>query len=420
MQNFNTSNLKIDLSVIYRNLNKIAASFGHVMVMVKANAYGTDPLFISKFLQISGLKCIPFVGVSHVWEGVHLREAGITLPIFVIAAPAYEAELVAIHQLTPAVSTFEEVEQLNLAAKKHGKKLSVHLHLNTGMNRLGVSKAEAIHLYQAIKNAAYLHLEGAMTHFAAAESSTFDSFTYNQIDQFKQFLDMLPSRPRWIHAANSGAAVRFNIPFCNLVRIGLGTVGYGHCLDGVKPALSFTSILTSISFSKKGETVGYNCTYKIKKDRSRIGVIPVGYHDGFHRVISGKGYVLIRGKKAPMIGTICMDFMMIDLNEVPEAEVGDEILLFGSGLSPEIIASWAKTDIRELLAGLPLRVKRVWINPPKTCLHALSMPNPSFLLDGDGNRQSTSTLKKYYPPGFITFQGEIHPECSPLKCEERL
>jgi alanine racemase/UDP-N-acetylmuramoyl-tripeptide--D-alanyl-D-alanine ligase len=277
------------------------------------------------------------------------------------------------------------------------------------MNRLGVSKAQAIHLYRAIKNASYLHLEGAMTHFAAAESPTFDSFTYNQIDQFKQFLDMLPSRPRWIHAANSGAAVRFNIPFCNLVRIGLGAVGYGYCLDGVKPALSFTSSLASISFSNKGETVGYNCTYKIKKHRSRIGVIPVGYHDGFHRVISGKGYVLIRGKKAPMIGTICMDFMMIDLTEVPEAEVGDEILLFGSGLSPEIIAAWAKTDVRELLAGLPLRVRRLWVNLPRTYLQALNVLNPGpLLLEDDGNRQSI--LKKYHSHVFITSQEETIPK----------
>jgi Alr-MurF fusion protein len=384
-----SSSLRVDLSVIHNNLKRLTATFGHVMVMVKANAYGTDPLLLSKFLKLGKWREIPFLGVSHVWEGIRLRQAGITTPIFVIAAPPYEAETVAYYQLTCAASSLEEVESLNLAAKKYGKKLPLHLHLDTGMNRFGVSKHFATTLYQAIRNASHLHLEGIMTHFAAAESPAFDPFTQEQIRAFKQFVDSLPALPRWIHAANSAGAVRFPLPFCNLVRIGLGVMGYGICLEGVEPAFSFTTLLASITSGEKGESVGYHCTYKIEKERARIGVIPVGYHDGFHRSLSGKGYVLIRGKKAPMIGVICMDFMMIDLTDIPEAQVGDEVQLFGPGLSIETLAKWAKTDVRELLVSLPPRVERLWINPP-------------LLIHATRNENATSTTRVRSP--FLTIK----------------
>ena len=165
-----------------------------------------------------------------------------------------------------------------------------------------------------------------------------------------------------MHAANSAGAVRFPMPFCNLARIGLGYVGYGTCLEGTEKALHLSTQLSAITSSKQGMSVGYNRTYIVDQEHARIGVIPFGYHDGFPRSLSGKGYVLIRGKKAPMIGMICMDFMMIDLSHIPEAHVGDEVTLFGPGLSPESIASWAETDVRELLVNIPNRVKRLWTN----------------------------------------------------------
>lgn len=359
-----SSSLTIDLSVIHNNLKKLVSSFGNVIVMVKANAYGTDPVLLSKFLQMWDLKGIPYVGVSHVHEGVRLREAGITLPIFVIAAPPYEAELAAAHRLTCAVSSFEEVERLNVAAKKYGQILPVHLHLDTGMNRFGASYEKGLRLHSAILNSSNLHLEGIKTHFVAAETGAFDPITNGQITRFKHFIDSLPTLPRWIHASNSAGAVRFALPFCNLARIGLGIIGCGPCLEGSNQALQFTTKVASIRTLNKGETVGYHCKYTNPKEKGLIGVIPVGYHDGLQRSISGKGYVLIGGKKAPMIGTICMDFTMIDLTDLPEVQVGDEVVLFGPELSPEILADWAQTDVRELLVHIPERVKRVWNNPP--------------------------------------------------------
>jgi alanine racemase/UDP-N-acetylmuramoyl-tripeptide--D-alanyl-D-alanine ligase len=278
----------------------------------------------------------------------------------VISAPPYEAELVVRYHLTPSVSTFEEIDELSLASQKMGQVTPVHLHICTGMKRFGCEIPQVPDLCHKIYQTPYLCLEGAMTHFVAAETDAFDSLTYNQILTFKTGIDSMPYTPKWIHAANSGGAVRFPIPFCNLVRIGLGFLGYGVCLEGSKPALQLTSKLVSFSMCSQGATVGYNCAYTFKKEKGRIGIIPIGYHDGLRRILSNAGYVLIREKKAPMIGMICMDFMMIDLTDIPEASLGDEVILFGPGLSPEILAGWAQTDVRELLAGIAPRVQRLW------------------------------------------------------------
>lgn len=355
--------LKIDLAIIDANLRLLTEKFPQMMMMVKGNAYGTDPLLLTKYLRPEKRKGIAFLGVSHVWEAVQLREAGMESPIFVLSVPPYEAEYVASYGLTASVSTLEEIAQLNQAGKKQEYKVPVHLYLNTGMNRSGASLLEATHVYNAIQKASYLHLDGVMTHFAAAENPSFDSFTQEQIAQFKSFVDTLPVCPRWVHAANSSGAARFQIPFCNLARIGLGVMGYGDCLPGVKPAYRFSTRLASITVRDRGETVGYQRLYTLVREKERIGVIPVGYHDGMHRNLSGKGYVLIRGKKAPMIGLICMDFMMINLTDIPEAEVGDEVILFGEGeLTPELIGQWGNSDLRETLANMPRRVERQWLH----------------------------------------------------------
>ncbi len=352
--------LTVDLDAIAHNLDLLTSTFGHLMVMVKANGYGTDSQILSKFIQKTVTKGIPYLGVSHVWEGIGLRESGIQLPIFVISTPPFEADLAARYELTPAVSNLDEIVALADAGKKYRRQIPLHLHLNTGMNRFGASMQEAFSLYEAIQNSPHLYLEGVLTHFVAAETASFDPITRTQIQQFKSFIDTLPILPRWIHAANSGGAVRFPLPFCNLVRIGLGVFGYGICLNGSRPTLKLTTKLASISRCQKGATVGYNCTYTFEKEEGRIGVVPVGYHDGIHRSLSNKGYLLVKGKRAPMIGTVCMDFMMIDLSDIPEAEIGDEITLFGDALSPEIVAQWGETDVREILVNIPERVHRQW------------------------------------------------------------
>lgn len=343
-----SSTLKIDLAVIEDTIRRFA-QYGELMPMIKANAYGVGATLIAPYLQAWG---IPIVGVSQVNEAIALRKAGIDIPIFVLSAPPFEAKEVVQYRLQPAVNSFEEAAALNQAAHE---KLPVHVNVNTGMNRFGVATDQAIALAQAIREAPRLELEGIMTHFAAADLPEMDAFTHQQISQFKSIVDSLDPPPRWVHAAN-GPGVRFSLPFCNLIRIGVPLF---------ESALTLETHLSFIHEAKKGQTVGYHRTYPVKQDMP-IGVIPFGYYDGLHRHYKEKGYVRIHGKKAPMIGNICMDFLMVDLTLIPEAKVGDVVTIFDQDLPPQTVASWGNTDVRELLVSIGPRTKRLYIPREKT------------------------------------------------------
>ncbi len=347
-----SSTLTIDLESIRSNINTFTQK-GEVMAMVKADAYGTGALALIPHLKAFGV-CI--LGVSHVNEAIHLRESGVEMPIFVISAPPFEAESVAKYRLQPAVSSFQEAKALNASAFET---IPVHLQINTGMNRFGVEPEEALALAEWIHNSPHLRLEGVMTHFSSADIPDFDPFTAEQIKRFKSIVDRLNPRPRWIHAANGPAAIRFSIPFCNLLRVGVSLFGYGF-ESNLKPALTFETHIAYIADRKKGETVGYKRGYLIEREKMRIGILPVGYFDGLHRHYKEKGYVRIHGKNAPMIGNICMDFMMVDLTEIPEAHVGDKATLFDQYLSPETVACWGNTDVREFLVSIGSRTERIY------------------------------------------------------------
>ncbi|MCC5832881.1 MAG: alanine racemase [Chlamydiales bacterium] len=366
----NSSVLRIDLDVIESNIRRIKQK-GRVMAMVKADAYGMGAIRLIPYLKEFG---VSILGVSHVNEGVALREAGIEMPIFVLSAPPFEAAKVAKYRLQPAVSSIEEVAALNECANE---RIAVHLHVDTGMNRFGIAPENAPGLVNAIREAPCLHLEGIMTHFTSADLPEMDAETHRQILLFKKVVDSLNPLPPWIHAAN-GPGIRFSIPFCNLIRVGLPLF---------ESALTLESPLSFIKQAKKGEKVGYHCAYTLKRD-TPIGVIPLGYYDGVHRHYKEKGYVLIHGKRAPMIGNICMDFLMLDLSAVPEAKIGDSVTLFNqTTLRPESLAAWGNTDVRELLVSIGPRTKRIYIRkkdeqrlPSPICTIEENAPSGEYLL----------------------------------------
>lgn len=339
-----SSVLKIDLDAIESNIRRMK-QIGRVMAMVKANAYGMEAIRLIPYLKEFGIEIL---GVSHVNEGIALREAGIEMPIFVVSAPPFEAAMVAKYRLQPSVSSIEEALALDRTAEET---IPVHLHVDTGMNRFGIAPEKALGLAKAIRELPHLHLEGVMTHFTSADLSEKDAYTLRQISLFKEVIDSLDPLPRWIHAAN-GPGMRFSLPFCNLIRAGV------PIFDA---ALTLESHLSFITHAKKGETVGYHCAYSVKRNMP-IGVIPFGYYDGLHRHYKEKGYVLVHGKRAPMIGNICMDFMMVDLSAVPEAKIGDPVIIFNqTDLRPETVAAWGNTDVRELLSSIGPRTERVFI-----------------------------------------------------------
>lgn len=347
----------------------------HLMMIVKALAYGTDDVRMSKFL----FTChVDILGVSYVDEGVSLKRAGVKQAIFAINAAAYEAAKVIKWDLEVGVSDLFLIQNLEAEAKKWDKQAKVHLHINTGMGRLGCCPEEALTIAKYIISSPYLSLEGLMTHFACAENPEEDAFTRLQTKTFDRVIQELKANgieAKWLHAANSGGAIRFHLPQYNMVRIGLAAYGL-YSSEAMKKAidlrlaLSLTSRIVGITVCKKGETVGYGRSYIIEKERQKIAVLPIGYFDGLHRQYSGKSYVIIRGMKAPMVGKICMDYMMVDVTEIPEVTLGDRVLIFGEDefgqyLSPEDLAASGNSIIHELITCLGPRIQRIFVHEEK-------------------------------------------------------
>lgn len=370
--------LTINLAAIRSNIDMIRTklpSNTRIMAMVKAFAYGTDQIIIGKFLK----RCsVDILGVAHVDEAIALRLGGVEQALFVINTAVYEVTKLVNHGFEVGVSDLEIVQALGAEAICQGRKIKVHLHIDTGMSRLGCRPCDALAITQSILKQPNLELAGIMTHFASAEDPEQDEFSFKQIATFKSAIDQLHQAgidATWIHAANSSASVRFDLPFCNMVRVGLALYGLQsseatrNALK-LRMALSFKSKIAGINNCIAGDSISYGRTYIVKNNLERIGVIPVGYFDGLHRHYSGKGYVMVRGYKAPMVGTICMDFMMINISEIPHVKVGDNVLLFGEDeyghyIAPEEFAARGNTTPYELITCLGPRIQRFFIDDEK-------------------------------------------------------
>lgn len=354
--------LTIDLSSVTHNIQKIKGS-SKIMAMVKANAYGTDGAILSKFLESVG---VTLLGVAHPDEAIILRKKGVKQEIFVINAALDEVSKLATWQFQVGISTQEMIVSLDCAAKERGVTLKVHLHVDTGMSRLGCHPRQVVTLAKSIKNHQNLHFEGIMTHFACADIFEEDAFTFSQIEYFRTSVKELEKNgllPPYIHSANSSAALRKLFPEGNLIRIGLALYGLGG--NSLHPALSLTSRIVGINLCKKGDTISYGRNYVIEKESAKIAVVPLGYFDGLHRHYSGRGKVLVRGQKAAMVGTICMDFMMIDVTGIEDVEVGDPVLIFGKDAhgnvnSIEEFAADVGTCAHELITCLGPRIQRLF------------------------------------------------------------
>jgi Alr-MurF fusion protein len=364
----------INLAAVTENIQTIRHRLPpktRLMVMVKAFAYGTDEVRMANFLETCS---IDILGVSYVDEGVALKRAGAAQSIFVINAALYEAAKVVKWNLEIGVSSPTLIEAVAAEAKKQNKQIKVHLHVDTGMGRFGCRPEEALDLAKSIAAHPALQLEGLMTHFACADDPGEDRFTYAQAECFDKVIAELKSHgidPPWLHAANSSGSLRFSFPQYNMVRLGLAVYGL-HSREAAKNALelrlalSLTSRIVGINHCKQGETISYGRSYKVERKVEKIAVLPIGYFDGLHRNYSGKGAVIIRGQKVPMVGKICMDFMMVDVTNIPNAAPGDSVLIFGEDehgqyLSPEELALSGDSIVHELITCLGPRIQRIFV-----------------------------------------------------------
>lgn len=365
----------INLAAIQTNIDTIRKKLApktRIMVVVKALAYGTNDIRIGQFLTSCG---IDILGVSYVEEAVALKRAGIPQSIFVVNAAIYEAAKVVKWDLEVGVSERGLIAALASEAQLANKIVKVHLHVDTGMNRFGCRPEEALRLAKEIRTSPSLKLEGIMTHFACADSPAEDHFTLQQAKRFEEVIEELKTHGitvPWSHASNSSAVMRFHFPQFNMVRIGLAAYGL-YPSEAAKQsmelrlALSLISHIVGINICKAGETISYGRSYTVARETQRIAVLPIGYFDGLHRNYSGKAAVIIRGKKASMVGKICMDFMMVDITDIPNAMIGDSVLIFGEDehghyLSPEELATSGDSIVYELVTCLGPRIQRIFVH----------------------------------------------------------
>ena len=373
--NFDSTRVKIDLDVIARNFDAVQKKVGvSVMAIVKADAYGHGAIQVARLLQD---KC-SFFGVSSMLEAMELRQAGLSNPILVLGRTPVSAFPLAISQeIRPAIFHYNDALALSEAAQKAGRTASFHLAVDTGMSRLGFQATEeSLDICEKIAALPGIRAEGLFSHFATADSADLER-SRKQAELFDWFDGELKKRGIHIpirHLDNSAGLMNFDRHY-EMVRSGIVTYGMypseevSPDLLELEPALQFLSRITHVKTLPAGREISYGGTYVTTKP-TVVATVPVGYADGYRRSLSGKFHVLIRGKKAPILGRICMDMMLVDVTDIPGASVNDQVVLVGrSGdevITMEQIAEAAGSFNYEFVCGISRRVPRIYTQGGKT------------------------------------------------------
>ncbi|GLI37398.1 alanine racemase [Geobacter hydrogenophilus] len=368
---------EIDLAALRHNFAQVQravpAGCG-LLAIVKADAYGHGFMDISRELEALGVTAF---GVAFLAEGIQLRKSGIDRPVLILGGvyPGQERKCVGFN-LSTAVFSLDQARVLNDTAARLYRKAKIHVKIDTGMGRLGVAAAEAPAFFRELREMKSVELEGIISHFASADELDEDGrrFSERQAATFAQAVAEARSLgldPRYVHIANSAAAFGMDLPFCNLARPGIVLYGALPSADfegklALRPIMRLRSTVAMLKWVEPGTSISYARRYTAP-DRRLIASVPVGYADGYSRALTNRGEVLIRGERAPVVGTVCMDWIMVDVTAVPGVAVGDEVTLLGCDregncVRAEELASWAGTIPYEIFCGISKRVPRVYLN----------------------------------------------------------
>ena len=360
---------KIDLNAIRSNFRTIRKNMEpgvKILAVVKADGYGHGAIQVSHTLAAEG---IDMLGVAIPEEGVQLREAGIASPILSLGG-IYNGGNVEVYErysITPVVFDADIIAR----ARPKKEALPVHLKVDTGMSRLGATEETLEDCLKALASNPKLKLQGVMTHFANADMGD-DEFTNEQLRRFHALIEKIRSKgfsPTVIHAANSAATLKYFDARETMIRPGIAIFGIFPSEQvktdmRLKPSFKLVTSIHQIKTLPEGAGVSYGHTFKTKR-KSVIAVLPVGYADGYPRMASNRGFALVRGRRAPIIGTVCMDLMMIDVTDIPGVERRDEVVLIGSQGEEEItveeVAGWGQTVHYDIICGIGKRIPREWL-----------------------------------------------------------
>lgn len=365
--NGHTDWLEIDLGAFKSNIHSMKEITGKpVMAVIKANGYGHGLAEIARAAFQGGAS---ICGVARVEEAIRIRNKGIHGKILVMGCTMPESIPFALSEdVLLTVSDLATAREYSTKAVQKGGTIHIHAKVDTGMNRLGVPVEQGLEFLRTLKSLPGLQVDGLFTHFARADEFSAGT-TEQQLDRFAGLLAEVQKTgltPQIVHAANSAASLFFPAARFDMVRPGIALFGINPAEEavlpeGFKPVLEWKTRLISIKDVPAGSGISYGHRYYTSK-QEKIGVIAVGYADGFRRVVGND--VLVRGKRVPVIGSICMDQCMINLDAVPEAALGDEVVLIGrqgkEHISAEMIAKNWGTIAYEVVCGLTARLPRIY------------------------------------------------------------
>jgi len=336
--------IEIDLDAIaqnVRNIKKLIGEKKELMAVVKGNGYGHDILEISSIVLKNGATRL---AVARLEEGIFLRKAGIAVPILVLGLTLeQQVKLLVSYNITPTVCKYETIEKLSKFAVKEDKTVKVHIKVDTGMGRIGIFPNHVLDFVKKVKAFKNIEIEGIFTHFSVADEKD-KAYTEAQFKKFMEVLTILEKEGIKIpvkHVGNSATLLDFPHMWLDLVRPGISIYGLYPSTEVQKtvkliPAHSFKTRIIFLKELPVGECISYGRTYTTTKRRTKVASLPVGYADGYNRLLSNQGEVLVRGRRFLIIGRVCMDQTMIDVTNLPQVEVGDEVVLWGRQGQEEI------------------------------------------------------------------------------------
>ncbi|WP_400071062.1 alanine racemase [Zobellia russellii] len=360
--------LEIDLFALEHNYGFLKSKIDSntkFLGVVKAFAYGSDSVAIARKLEAIGAD---YLAVAYVSEGVALREAGIKIPILVLHPLPVSFENLIAYNLEPNIYSPKILANFLEVAKSKGlKQYPIHLKFNTGLNRLGFTEHQINELCDVLSDQDEVEVVSVFSHLAASEDLSEREFTENQITTFRNITNMLIpklGKVPMLHLLNTSGIINYASAQFDMVRSGIGLYGFGNeaAIDKqLKPVATLKTVISQIHTIEKGQSIGYNRAYRA--DEAVItATLPVGHADGIGRQYgNGKAYVTINGKKAPIVGNVCMDMIMVNVTGI-DCNEGDEVVVFGANPTAEQFASGAKTISYEILTGISQRVARIIVD----------------------------------------------------------
>lgn len=370
--------IELNPAAITHNVSLFREHIGpdvRLMIPVKANAYGHGIANMAPAFVEAGAD---WLGVHSLQEALSVREAGVTCPILIVGyVPFGGLEEVVRRGFHLTVSTWDTAELMARAASKLDTQGKIHIKIETGTNRQGVCHKELLMLARFVYDSPHLSLEGCSTHFANIEDTTDHDFAMGQIERFRSELQTLKEHgiePRLRHTACSAAAMLFEETHFDMVRTGIAMYGLWPSRETfvslkkeerdifpLRPILSWKTLVAQVKDVPAGEYVGYGCSFRTTRD-IKLAILPIGYYDGYDRGLSNIGYVLIRGRRAPIRGRICMNLCMVDVTDIPGVQQEDEVVLLGEQgdetIHADLLASMTGTIHYEVVARLPHHIPR--------------------------------------------------------------